>query len=110
MGGPLGAVFGAMFGHRIEMRLRNYSRRGRRGARRAPASARPAILTDYDILGARPSDSAEELRRKYRALAKKFHPDAVRARGLSESAAAKAADRMARINGAWERICSARGI
>ena len=108
LGGGLGALFGALFGHRIEERF--FSKRKRASRRRNPPGRRPCATTDYDILGAKPTDTPEELHRKYRALAKKYHPDAARARGLSQSAQAKSAERMARINDAWARLRNARGI
>lgn len=108
LGGPLGAVFGALFGHRFEERF--ISGRKRTSRRRTSPVRRSQAITDYDILGAKPTDTPEELHRKYRQLAKKYHPDAARAKGLSPSAQAKSAERMARINDAWARLRSARGI
>ena len=53
---------------------------------------------------------AVELKRKYRELAKKNHPDALRAQGLPEEMIGKATERMSRINAAWATIREARGI
>jgi len=64
----------------------------------------------YRILGASASDSPDELKRKYRELAKKNHPDALRAQGLPEEMVGKATERMGRINSAWSTIKAARGM
>ena len=80
---------------------------------RSDDGERPAAnrLSDaYATLGASPSDSADELRRKYRELAKRNHPDALRAQGLPEEMVGRATERMSRINEAWAEIRAARGI
>ena len=64
----------------------------------------------YAALGASPSDSAEVLKRRYRALAKKLHPDLLRAQGVSGDALKRATDRMVRINVAWKTVRENRGI
>ena len=62
------------------------------------------------MLGASAGDDVETLKRKYRDLAKKNHPDALRAQGLPEEMIGKATERMSRINAAWAAIKEARGI
>ena len=62
------------------------------------------------MLGAKAEDGDESLRRRYRELAKKNHPDALRAQGLPEEMVGKATERMSRINAAWSTIRAARGI
>ena len=64
----------------------------------------------YDILGCDSSATNDELRRAYRAQAKKHHPDLLRAQGLPEEMVARATEQMARINNAWEEIKRSRGI
>ena len=71
---------------------------------------RDALKEAYGILGASASDSDDELKRKYRELAKKNHPDALRAQGLPEAMVGKATERMGRINDAWATIRKERGI
>ena len=108
--GVWGALFGAVLGYQIQRRIEL----GRRppGSRRAASRGRvpDPLCAAYSVLGARPSDSAQELTRKYRELAKRHHPDALRAKGASEVAIADATERMSRINAAWAEIRSARGI
>lgn len=106
LGGQLGAVLGAMLGHKFEQRMAG----GRRRApdqRRRPA-VRDAVAAAYATLGASPADADDVLKRKYRELVKRNHPDAMRARGLSEAEVGKATERMARLNEAWAAVCAAR--
>ena len=74
------------------------------------SASRDPLADAYSVLGASANDSADELKRKYRELAKKNHPDALRAQGLPEEMVGKATERMSRINEAWSRIREARGI
>ena len=74
------------------------------------ASSRDPLADAYAVLGASAGDSADELKRKYRDLAKRNHPDALRAQGLPEEMVGKATERMSRINEAWAKIRAARGI
>ncbi len=77
---------------------------------RAGEPVRDSLIDAYAILGASASDDADELKRKYRELAKKNHPDALRAQGLPEEMVGKATERMSRINSAWTTIKEARGL
>jgi DnaJ like chaperone protein len=79
------------------------------GAHAAP-TPQDALRDAYAVLGASASDSADEVKRKYRALAKKNHPDALRAQGLPDELVGKATERMGRINAAWATVRAARGI
>ena len=74
------------------------------------SAARDPLQEAYSVIGASASDGADDLKRKYRELAKKNHPDALRAQGLPEEMVGKATERMSRINEAWARIKEARGI
>ena len=83
----------------------------RLGGRSSGRSASRDPLKDaYAVLGASANDSTDELKRKYRELAKKNHPDALRAQGLPEEMVGKATERMSRINEAWAVIKEARGL
>ena len=75
-----------------------------------PSASRDPLADAYAVLGASANDSADELKRKYRELAKRNHPDALRAQGLPEEMVGKATERMSRINAAWTTIREARGI
>ena len=77
---------------------------------RRQAASRDPLAEAYAVLGASANDSTDELKRKYRELAKKSHPDALRAQGLPEEMVGKATERMSRINEAWAAVKEARGI
>jgi len=83
---------------------------GGAGARGATGPSRDPVADAYAVLGASASESDEALKRKYRDLAKKNHPDALRAQGLPEAMIGKATERMSRINDAWTVIRKERGI
>ena len=74
------------------------------------SASRDPLQEAYSVIGASAADSADDLKRKYRELAKKNHPDALRAQGLPEEMVGKATERMSRINEAWARIKEARGL
>jgi len=86
------------------------ARRMGRQDRQGPASRGDPLAEAYALLGATAGDGADELKRKYRELAKRNHPDALRAQGLPEEMIGKATERMSRINAAWATIREARGI
>ena len=74
-------------------------------------SAQKDPLSDeYEELGCSSSATDEELRTAYRNLAKRLHPDILRAQGMPEALMGKANARMARINAAWDKIKKARGM
>ena len=80
------------------------------GRRSGGSASRDPLADAYSVIGASASDSADELKRKYRELAKKSHPDALRAQGLPEEMIGKATERMSRINEAWAAVKEARGM
>ena len=89
------------------------SRRGYREERRRTSSASDDASSKGDpywLLGCARTASDDEVRRAYRAQAKKYHPDLLRAQGLPEELVKRANDRMVRINAAWEEIKRARGL
>lgn len=86
------------------------SARLRGGGFHERAERRDPLEEAYAVLGASASDSNEDLKRKYRELAKRNHPDALRAQGLPEAMVGKATERMSRINAAWTTIRERRGL
>jgi DnaJ like chaperone protein len=58
----------------------------------------------YEVLGADPAASDEELKRRHRALVAENHPDRATARGLPADAISVATSKLAAINAAWDAI------
>uniref|UniRef100_A0A8C7X3H4 J domain-containing protein n=1 Tax=Oryzias sinensis TaxID=183150 RepID=A0A8C7X3H4_9TELE len=54
----------------------------------------------YAVLGAHPSESVQQLRRRYQQLALQFHPD--RVGGQRSSTAESALSRFLEVDGAWK--------
>jgi DnaJ like chaperone protein len=77
-------------------------------------SSRPPPPVDdadpYLELGVSRSASGEELRNTWKNLMREHHPDTLIARGVPEDFVARASDKVARINAAWDRIKRERGL
>lgn len=58
----------------------------------------------YAILGVRETASPEEIKQAWKALARRYHPDKLRARGVPDEAARLAERRMAEINSAYDAL------
>ena len=79
--------------------------------RRIRASHFPPELTDpYVILGLSYSAGEEELKQTYRRLVRENHPDSLMARGVPAEFVKLANDKLAAINGAYEKIRAERGL
>ena len=64
----------------------------------------------YYILGADQSDTNNEIKSKYRALVKKYHPDIMSGQGLDEEFIELATKKLQQINSAYEKIKQQRGL
>lgn len=64
----------------------------------------------YTILGANASDTNDEIKSKYRALVKKYHPDIMSGQGLDEEFIELATKKLQQINSAYEQIKQQRGM
>lgn len=62
----------------------------------------------YLTLGLAPTASADEIKSRYRKLAREHHPDRHIAAGVPEEMVALATERLARINAAYDTIMKAR--
>jgi len=69
---------------------------------------RISVSEAYDILGVNNNISDSEVKKAYRAMAIKYHPD--NAASLGDEAIRQATETMKQINMAWETVKMARGI
>jgi DnaJ like chaperone protein len=64
----------------------------------------------YAVLGVSRQASDEEVHLTWRRLMRENHPDSLAARGVPPEFVARATDKVARINAAWDRIKRERGL
>jgi len=64
----------------------------------------------YSVLGLSRTASPDELRTTWKNLMRQNHPDSLAGRGVAPELIAKASEKVARINAAWDRIKRERGI
>ena len=64
----------------------------------------------YTVLGVPRTADAAELRAAWKRLMRENHPDSLAARGVPPEFIARASDKVARINAAWDRIKRERGL
>ena len=69
----------------------------------------PDAADPYVVLGIAYDASDEEIRRTYRMLVRENHPDKLIGRGVPEEFVRLATDKLAAINGAYEKIGKERG-
>jgi len=81
--------------------------RARGAMPRRPAADEPDA---YAVLGVPASASSEELHATWKRLMRENHPDTLAARGVPAEFIARASDKVARINAAWDRIKRERGL
>ena len=75
-----------------------------------PRAAQAQGEDPYAVLGVAPSLSGEELRAAWKQLVRENHPDSLAGRGVPAEFVARASDKVARINAAWDRIKRERGL
>lgn len=76
----------------------------------APLSATAASVSDYHVLGISKGASDEEVRRAYRKLLAKHHPDKLSGRVVSQQDKQLAEERTRKIIAAYERIKNTRNM
>ncbi len=76
----------------------------------APRFAREEGDDPYAVLGVTRETPDAELRTAWKALVRVNHPDTLAARGVTPEFIARAGDKVARINAAWDRIKRERGL
>jgi DnaJ like chaperone protein len=80
------------------------------GGTARPARDQESAADAYAALGLTRAASDEELRRAWLRLMRENHPDTLAARGVPPEFIARASDKVARINAAWDRIKRERGL
>jgi len=70
--------------------------------------SRTSLQEAYALLGADENDAMDSIKKKYRALVKKYHPDLMKAQGADEDYMAEATRKMQQVNAAYETIKAAR--
>ncbi|MDR2979267.1 MAG: TerB family tellurite resistance protein [Bacteroidales bacterium] len=73
-----------------------------------PPPSMDTLENDYKILEIKPSATDEEVKKAYRAMAKKYHPDKVN--HLGEEIRCDAEEKFAKMNQSYERIKKSRGM
>jgi DnaJ like chaperone protein len=64
----------------------------------------------YAVIGVSASASDEEIRATWKKLMRENHPDSLASRGVPAEFIARANDKVAQINAAWDRIKRERGL
>ncbi len=77
---------------------------------RARTPSGQAEVDPYAVLGLTRSVSDEEVRATWKQLMRDNHPDSLASRGVPAEFIARAGDKVARINAAWDRIKRERGL
>jgi len=80
--------------------------RARHGTTRPDSGA----ADPYELLGLAHAASDEEIRARWKQLMRENHPDSLASRGVPAEFVARATDKVARINAAWDRIKRERGL
>ena len=84
-----------------------------RGRRTSTDPARMAADDEpdpYVVLGVARTTSDADLHNAWKQLMRQNHPDSLAARGVPAEFIARASDKVARINAAWDRIKRERGL
>jgi len=75
-----------------------------------PVSPEPREKTAYDILGVPTTATNEIIKRTYRSLIRKYHPDKLQAANLPQQRIEEASEKMKIINAAYSKICKERKV
>ncbi len=81
--------------------------RARGGTARAQAGSEP---DPYGVLGVERAASDEAVRAAWKQLMRENHPDGLAARGVPPEFIARATEKVANINAAWDRVKRERGL
>jgi len=75
-----------------------------------PSSHAQSTEDPYEVLGIAPDMPTAAIRAHWKQLMRENHPDQLAARGVPEEFAARATERVARINAAWDKIKRERSV
>lgn len=78
------------------------------GAQTGGRSAGPTLEDAYETLGVSPDAPDAEVKRAYRRLMSRHHPDKLASKGLPEEMMRAATERTQQIKAAWDRVQAAR--
>jgi DnaJ like chaperone protein len=83
-----------------------------RGAtpRSSPPNADSDAPDPYEVLGVPKETRDDDLHNAWKQLMRENHPDSLAARGVPKEFIARASDKVARINAAWDQIKRERGL
>lgn len=93
-----------------ERRQRQYQRGGSQRSRNDNYHDYRESADPYEVLGCKRSDSDEVIRKRYRELVAKYHPDKFIGQNLDEEFIEFASKKFQRIQSAYERIRRERGM
>lgn len=82
----------------------------RGGAYRGPQATASSLEQAYATLGMEPTASDADLKRAYRRLVARYHPDRLASSGMPEAMIEQSKNRAREINVAWDAIKAARGV
>ena len=82
--------------------------RARGAAPRVPSNS--SEPEPYGVLGIARSATNDEVRARWKQLMRENHPDSLAARGVPQEFVARATEKVARINAAWDRIKRERSL
>lgn len=86
------------------------SLRGSSASSSVPPSAPSSPPGAYHVLGLSVDASDKDIKRTYRALIQKYHPDKLMAQGKAPELIAQATENMKKINAAYNELCRLRGL
>jgi DnaJ like chaperone protein len=93
--------------HRLGLGQAAWERASSGAARRPPP---PEGEDPYQVLGVPRATPGEEIHAAWKRLMRESHPDSLASRGVPPEFIARASEKVARINAAWDRIKRERGL
>ena len=93
--------------HRLGLGQAAWERASSGAARRPPP---PDGEEPYEVLGVAPSATGAEIHAAWKRLMRENHPDSLASRGVPAEFIARASEKVARINAAWDRVKRERGL